>query len=120
MPQTYPHPCTHCGLCCIAEVCPVGMRLMRVEKKGPCPALEWDEKDENKSRCGLLAHPEKYVPASALPAVLNAPMLEIMGAGKGCCMAARVIGRNGTALDFASLPADAKTQLVLAYRHANG
>ena len=114
--MNFPHPCTHCGFCCIAVVCPVGMHLMGIPKQGPCPALEWDEADPNQSRCGLLAHPERHVSPPAPAAIRAAPMAEIMGSGVGCCVSARVIDR-GITHDFAALPPETKTTYVRALRN---
>jgi hypothetical protein len=111
----FPHPCTHCGLCCIAIVCPVGQELMRVSKQGPCPALEWSPDNPDESRCGLLTRPEHYVPPAVLPAVKRAPMPLIMGSGIGCCISARIIGPKGPQ-DFAALPPETKTAHVRAIR----
>ena len=113
----FPHPCTHCGLCCIAIVCPIGMALMRISKQGPCPALEWEEDNPDASRCGLIANPEKYLPPQAHAIIQNAPevMPLILGSGTGCCIKARVIV-NGTETDFAALPPETKTEYTRGIR----
>jgi len=116
MSLEFPHPCSHCGLCCISKVCPVGQELMRVTEQGPCCALEW-EGDE--SRCGLLTHPELYVAPEFLPRLNRAVMPEIMGSGVGCCMSARVF-MDGKQHDFAALPAEVKTRLVRQIRGKSG
>lgn len=108
----FPHPCSHCGLCCISTVCPVGQQLMGAPAAGPCPALEW-EGDE--SRCGLLTHPERHISPEILPHINRAALPEIMGSGVGCCMSARVLA-DGREHDFASLPAETKTRLVRQIR----
>ncbi len=46
-------PCNGCGLCCLAEPCPVGMIVSR-KRHGPCDALRWDD-DDHRYRCGLLS-----------------------------------------------------------------
>lgn len=49
-------PCNGCGLCCLAEPCPVGWLWTR-RRRGPCAALRWDGQ---RYRCGALerhAHP---------------------------------------------------------------
>ncbi len=33
-------PCNACGICCLAEPCPLGVLLSR-STKGPCKALVW-------------------------------------------------------------------------------
>jgi hypothetical protein len=45
-------PCNGCGLCCLAETCPVGIVLSR-SRSGPCKALRWDAA-EHQYRCGAL------------------------------------------------------------------
>ncbi|WCM91005.1 hypothetical protein [Acidovorax sp. NCPPB 3576] len=35
-------PCNGCGLCCLAEPCPLGMLVSR-RRRGPCAALRWRE-----------------------------------------------------------------------------
>ncbi|MDR0216079.1 MAG: hypothetical protein LBJ15_19075 [Comamonas sp.] len=45
-------PCNGCGLCCLAEPCPMGMLISR-RCKGACAALRWDEEALH-YRCGVL------------------------------------------------------------------
>jgi hypothetical protein len=45
-------PCNGCGLCCLAEPCPVGVLLSR-SRSGPCKALRWDVA-QRQYRCGAL------------------------------------------------------------------
>lgn len=45
-------PCNGCGLCCLAEPCPVGMVISR-KRTGACEALRW-QADAAQYRCGLL------------------------------------------------------------------
>lgn len=44
--------CNGCGLCCLAEPCPLGVLLSR-SRSGPCKALQWVEA-EHQYRCGAL------------------------------------------------------------------
>jgi hypothetical protein len=44
--------CNGCGLCCLAEPCPLGVLLSR-SRKGPCMALRW-QPDIQQYRCGAL------------------------------------------------------------------
>jgi hypothetical protein len=44
--------CNGCGLCCLAEPCPLGVLLSR-SRSGPCKALQWVEV-ERQYRCGAL------------------------------------------------------------------
>ena len=46
-------PCNGCGLCCLAEPCPLGILLSR-RRQGACKALRWDDVAKN-YRCGVLA-----------------------------------------------------------------
>ena len=109
MSATFPHPCNHCGLCCIATVCPVGQTLMRIPAQGPCPALEWSPENPDQSRCGLITRPEHYLSPAAIRAVRHhpQPLSEALGSGQGCCIAARVIVQGQTH-DFASRPSETK------------
>lgn len=45
-------PCNGCGVCCLAEPCPVGMLVSR-RRHGACKALRWVS-SESRYRCGLL------------------------------------------------------------------
>lgn len=44
--------CNGCGLCCLAEPCPLGVLLSR-SRTGPCKALQWVP-SERQYRCGAL------------------------------------------------------------------
>jgi len=49
-------PCNGCGVCCLAEPCPVGM-LVSGKRRGACDALVWlDASDTRRARyhCGLM------------------------------------------------------------------
>ncbi|MFG6465888.1 hypothetical protein [Roseateles sp. BYS87W] len=43
-------PCNGCGVCCLAEPCPLGVLLTR-RLHGACAALQWDG---TRYRCGAL------------------------------------------------------------------
>lgn len=45
-------PCNGCGVCCLAEPCPVGMLVSR-RRRGACAALRWSD-EERRYRCGLV------------------------------------------------------------------
>ncbi len=75
-PQAAPKPamgaaCNGCGLCCLAEPCPVGVLLSR-SRSGPCKALRWDALQQQ-YRCGALG--------TGLQASLVGRWI---AAGKGC------------------------------------
>ncbi|MFT3857398.1 MAG: hypothetical protein QM742_07855 [Aquabacterium sp.] len=46
-------PCNGCGVCCLAEPCPVGVLVTR-RLKGACKALVWSDR-AGRYHCGLLA-----------------------------------------------------------------
>lgn len=48
-------PCNGCGLCCLAEPCPLGMLVSR-RRHGACAALQWHGPGQ-RYRCGLVADP---------------------------------------------------------------
>lgn len=99
--MNYPHPCNHCGFCCIVQQCPVSLRIHGPRKKGEtCPALSFNG---DKSSCALVA---KLGP-------------EIMGSGQGCCTAATIIIR-GRSYDFASLPDNIKVMAVRQIKQTPG
>lgn len=52
-------PCNGCGLCCLAEPCPLGMWLSR-RLSGPCAALRWSEAQQ-RYQCGALADAARAV-----------------------------------------------------------
>ncbi|WP_245651175.1 hypothetical protein [Paramagnetospirillum marisnigri] len=52
-------PCNGCGVCCAAETCPLGIILFRT-RRGPCPALGWDEA-ATRYVCDLLARPRRVM-----------------------------------------------------------
>ena len=47
--------CNGCGVCCLAEPCPLGM-LLSGRRSGACSALRWSD-DEGRYRCGALTVP---------------------------------------------------------------
>ncbi len=48
-------PCNGCGVCCLAEPCPVGVIVSR-RRHGACKALVWSQPDR-RYFCGLLVGP---------------------------------------------------------------
>lgn len=47
--------CNGCGLCCLAEPCPLGMWVSR-RRHGPCVALQW-QPAQQRYVCGMVADP---------------------------------------------------------------
>jgi hypothetical protein len=77
--------CNGCGVCCLAEPCPVGV-LVSGRRHGACAALHWDEAG-TRYRCGVLgagsaaSGPAKWWQAAAA---------RLIAAGKGCDSDARI------------------------------
>jgi hypothetical protein len=63
--------CNGCGVCCLAEPCPVGM-IVSLRRRGACRALGWDE-GSARYRCSLMKIP-----------VLKIVALRWIAAGQGC------------------------------------
>lgn len=77
-------PCNGCGVCCALRPCPLGMLLFR-QRRGACPALQW-QADAGHYRCGLLLAPQQYLPAlptCLLPAARRYTQ-RLIAAGQGC------------------------------------
>ena len=72
-------PCNGCGVCCLAEPCPVGMLVSR-RTRGPCAVLRWNA-SERRYRCGLLG---AAAPASWLGRAASAWARRMISAGSGC------------------------------------
>lgn len=81
-------PCNGCGVCCLAEPCPVGVLVSR-KRHGACDLLRWSDA-QGRYVCGLLvdAH-EASTGGGARPAVLwrrlwRAWARRLISAGSGC------------------------------------
>lgn len=48
-------PCNGCGLCCLAEPCPLGMLVSR-RRTGACVALRWSDTGQ-RYLCGMVTDP---------------------------------------------------------------
>jgi hypothetical protein len=57
--------CNGCGLCCLAEPCPLGVLLSR-SRQGPCKALRWHA-DAMQYRCGALGDAPQALASGQLP-----------------------------------------------------
>ncbi len=80
----YGQPCNGCGVCCLAEPCPVGMFVSR-RRRGACSALEW-QPDQAQYRCGMASQPQAHLtwlPAWAVPWT-QYMVLRWIAAAKGC------------------------------------
>jgi len=47
--------CNGCGLCCMAEPCPLGIWVSR-RRTGACKAVQWDAAHQH-YRCGMVSDP---------------------------------------------------------------
>jgi hypothetical protein len=63
--------CNGCGVCCLAEPCPLGMLVSR-RRRGACAAVEWDGQ---RYRCRLLAFAQGW---------RRRLIARGIGAGRGC------------------------------------
>ena len=77
-------PCNGCGVCCLAEPCPLGMLLSR-KRAGACMALRWSAAAQQ-YRCGAMVA-SKEVLVAALPVALR------WTASAWVPVAAQVLGR---------------------------
>ncbi len=73
-------PCNGCGICCLAEPCPVGMLVSR-RRQGACKLLRWSD-TEARYRCGLLT--ESQGRAGPLTRLWLAWARRMISAGSGC------------------------------------
>jgi hypothetical protein len=97
MSAEYPDPCCRCGMCCLAETCPIGQLVYRIKKDDKCPALTFND---NIAHCNLVE-------------------FGLVPVGEGCCIKARAY-RNGIEYDFSELPVDIKYRAVKDMRRRNG
>jgi hypothetical protein len=58
-------PCNGCGVCCLAEPCPLGV-VLSGRRSGSCSALRWLAEGQRYS-CGALTDPEGVLRSSWLP-----------------------------------------------------
>jgi hypothetical protein len=81
-------PCNGCGVCCLAEPCPVGMLVSR-RRRGACEALRWND-STRQYRCGMVSDPREVLglPDRAwtrwLAALLARGSRRWISAGSGC------------------------------------
>ena len=77
-------PCNGCGVCCLAEPCPLGMLISR-KRSGACDALRWDD-TLSMYRCGAVTDAADVLGARwrwAAP-VLQRLARRWIAAGTGC------------------------------------
>lgn len=73
--------CNGCGVCCLAEPCPMG-RWLSGRRTGACRALGWDEAGR-RYRCGALDDPRRWLPFVP-PAWARVLARRWISAGRGC------------------------------------
>lgn len=95
--------CNGCGVCCLAEPCPLGMALSG-RRAGACRALRWDD-SLVMYRCGAVVD-ARWALRQALPHALQwlerplAPVLQALAArwiaaGSGCDSSLEVAAERG-------------------------
>ena len=85
-------PCIGCGVCCLAEPCPIG-QLLSGKRHGACDALRWDAA-QARYRCGVISDPQTvlpWLPVFAVPLVQRTA-LRWISAGQGCDSDAELLG----------------------------
>lgn len=80
-------PCNGCGVCCLAEPCPVGMLVSR-RRHGACAALQWSDAQQ-RYLCGMLVAPLEVLGwqgwvGPRLAALLSRASARFIAAGIGC------------------------------------
>ena len=77
-------PCNGCGVCCLAEPCPVGMLISR-KRQGACDVLRWSGL-QGRYVCGLLAEGDDGGEGSAplWRRLWRAWARRLISAGSGC------------------------------------
>jgi len=77
--------CNGCGVCCLAEPCPVGM-LVSLKRVGACAALRRDTAQQ-RYRCGMMATRTGW-----WSDLLRRLMKRYIAAGAGCDADAQAVG----------------------------
>jgi hypothetical protein len=86
-PEAPPKPavgaaCNGCGVCCLAEPCPVGMLVSR-RRHGACAALLWSD-ERSRYLCGVASDPARFMAPRWLAALAGRFALRWIAAGQGC------------------------------------
>ncbi len=88
-------PCNGCGVCCLAEPCPVGVLVSR-RRHGACRALRWDA-DRARYLCGMASAPAEVLGRGWrwLAPWIGRRALRWISAGSGCDAALEVETQGG-------------------------
>ena len=99
-------PCNGCGLCCLAEPCPLGVLVSR-RRSGACVALRWSDV-ERRYWCGMVADPAGVTGISQPWVVrgLSALARRWIASGVGCDARLTVEARQSPPSPPSSPPAD--------------
>jgi hypothetical protein len=74
--------CNGCGVCCLAEPCPLGVLLSR-RRHGACTALRWSNAD-HRYTCGALSAPAEVLGWAARWPWMRRWVARWIAAGQGC------------------------------------
>lgn len=77
-------PCNGCGVCCLAEPCPLGM-LLSLRRRGACSLVRWHSA-EGRYRCAALGDPSRGLLASLRHRLAR----RWIAAGSGCDSTAEI------------------------------
>jgi len=93
-------PCNGCGICCIAEPCPLGM-VLSGRRTGPCVALRWDATAQRYDCGAVPAQSSARADLSWWQRLRRRLVLRWIGAGVGCDCAweAEAAVASSTSLD---------------------
>nr|WP_101047214.1 hypothetical protein [Macromonas nakdongensis] len=87
-------PCNGCGLCCLAEPCPLGMLLSR-RRRGACVALRWSA-PQGRYLCGAMADPADVLGRWGWWPPVRWWVRRAISAGRGCDAALQVDDSRGS------------------------
>ena len=83
--------CNGCGVCCVAEPCPVGVLVSR-RRSGSCAALLWSE-PASRYACGLVSDPGRVLSVRWRWAtrIISSLARRFVSTGSGCDSDAEVL-----------------------------
>lgn len=120
-------PCNGCGVCCLAEPCPLGV-LLSGRRQGACRALRWHEKDKL-YRCGAMTEPKAVLHQSlslwlrpigaGLSPVLAFLARRWIAAGQGCDSTLQVDFPGGLNAQTGNSPTISPTHTDASAIHAD-